>query len=142
MLKKQLISLGIVSWALFSVINLVMSSKLAAFGHTIQAGSIVKSLVISVILYAVPMVIGALGQNWGYYVLGLVIMVYSLGLVNGILAVWGQSHASLGIRAILVLVGCGAVAFNFYWLTVAFKYRKQLQNKRDDELLKKLNQNK
>lgn len=27
MLKKQLVSLGIVSWALFSIINLLMSSE-------------------------------------------------------------------------------------------------------------------
>jgi hypothetical protein len=97
MLKQKLITLSIVSWVLFSAMNLVMSSKLVALGHPFQMKAIISSLIISLVLYALPMIWGALGHNSGYYVLAMVIIIYSFGLFNGIVTVMFSSKAILSI---------------------------------------------
>ncbi|GAX08163.1 hypothetical protein IWT5_01316 [Secundilactobacillus silagincola] len=138
MLKQKLITLGIVSWVLFSAMNLVMSSKLVALGHPFQMKAIISSLIISLVLYALPMIWGALGHNSGYYVLAMVIIIYSFGLFNGIVTVMFSSKAILSIKAAVILADFLVILFNGYWMILAFRYRHWLDNKRDNDKLEEI----
>lgn len=138
MLKQKLISYGIVSWVLFSAMNLLMSSKLVALGHSFDMTAIMRSIIISLVLYAIPMIWGALGHNSGYYMLAMVIIVYSFGLFNGIVTVMTSSSAVMGIKAAVILANVLVIIFNGYWMVLAFRYRHWLDNKRDNEKLEKL----
>ncbi|KRK98858.1 hypothetical protein FD04_GL000600 [Secundilactobacillus odoratitofui DSM 19909 = JCM 15043] len=142
MLKQKLITFGIVSWVLFSVINLLMSSKFIALGQNVQTGDVMKSILISLILYAVPMIIGALGKNAGYYVLAIVIVIYSFGMFAGMVTVLTASHADMGVKAVMSLANLLVIVFNGYWLVLALRYRKWLDRRRDEKLYQKLNQQK
>ncbi|MTV83161.1 hypothetical protein [Secundilactobacillus folii] len=140
MLKQRLITLGIVSWVLFTVMNLVMSSGFVVLGHSIQVSAMIWSVVVSLILYALPMIWGALGHNSGYYILAVVIVIYSFGLFNGIVTVLTASHAALGIKAIISLLNLLIIVFNGYWLVLAMRYRHWLDNKRDNDKLQRIKQ--
>lgn len=142
MLKQKLITYGIVSWVLFSAINIVMSMKFIALGQSVELSAVIRSIAVSLVLYAVPMIFGALGKNAGYYVLAIVIVIYSFGLFNGIVTVLTASHASMGIRAIMALVSLLVIIFNGYWLVLALRYRKYLDHRRDEKLIKKLDEEK
>lgn len=138
MLKKQLVSLGIVSWVLFSVVNLLMSSKFVKLGQQVTTSDIMKSLIISAVLYFVPIVIGAMGHNAGYYVLALVIIIYSVGLINVILTMFYGSSANMTIKALMIFTGIAVLVFNGYWMILAFRYRHSLDNVRDEKKYQEL----
>lgn len=140
MLKQRLITLGIVSWVLFSVMNLVMSSRFAELSHSVQMSAVIWSIVISLILYGLPMIWAAMGHNSGYYLMAVVIVIYSFGLFNGIATVLTSSHAVLGIKAVIALADLLIIIFNGYWMVLALRYRHWLDNKRDNDKLEKLKQ--
>ncbi|KRM77565.1 hypothetical protein [Secundilactobacillus collinoides] len=133
MLKKQLVSLGIVSWALFSIINLLMSSEFVKLKSQISTSDMIKSLIVSGVLYFIPIIIGALGHNAGYYVLALVIIVYSVALVNVILSMINASDANMTIKAVMIFASLAALVFNGYWMILAFRYRHRLDKIRDEK---------
>lgn len=133
MLKKQLVSLGIVSWALFAIINLLMSSEFVKLKSQISTSDMIKSLIVSGVLYFIPIIIGALGHNAGYYVLALVIIVYSVALVNVILSMINASDANMTIKAVMIFASLAALVFNGYWMILAFRYRHRLDKIRDEK---------
>ena len=138
MLKQKLITYGIVSWVLFSAMNLLMSSKFVALGQSFQMTAVIRSIIISLVLYALPIIWGALGHNSGYYVLAMVIIVYSFGLFNGIVTVMFSSKAILSIKAAVILADFLVILFNGYWMVLAFRYRHWLDNKRDNDKLEEI----
>ncbi|WP_203651440.1 hypothetical protein [Secundilactobacillus yichangensis] len=143
MLKQKLITYGIVSWVLFSAMNLLLSSKLVALGHSFEMTAVIRSIIISLVLYALPMIWGALGHNSGYYLLAVVIVIYSFGLFNGIVTVMASSTAIMSIKAAVILANVLVIVFNGYWMVLALRYRHWLDNKRDNdklEALKKMQQ--
>ena len=140
MLKQRLMTLSIVSWVLFSAMNLLMSSKLVAFGHPLQMSAIIRSIIISLVLYALPMIWGALGHNSGYYLLAMVIVIYSFGLFNGIVKVMSTSHAVLGIKLGVSIANLLVIVFNGYWMVLALRYRHLLDDKRDKDKLEEIKQ--
>ena len=135
MLKQKLITYGIVSWVLFSAMNLLMSSKFVALGQSFQMTAVIRSIIISLVLYALPIIWGALGHNSGYYVLAMVIIVYSFGLFNGIVTVFTSSTAVVGIKAGVAFANFLVIVFNGYWMVLALRYRHLLDNKRDEKKL-------
>ncbi|MCH5462943.1 hypothetical protein HC026_06985 [Lactobacillus sp. LC28-10] len=138
MLKQKLITFGIVSWVLFSAMNLLMSTQLVGLGHSFQMSTFVRSIIISLVLYALPMIWGALGHNSGYYVLAMVIIIYSFGLFNGIVTVMASSHAIFSIKAAVIFANFLVIVFNGYWMILAFRYRHWLDNKRDNDKLEEI----
>ncbi len=140
MLKQRLMTLSIVSWVLFSAMNLLMSSKLVALGHPLQMSAIIRSIIISLVLYALPMIWGALGHNSGYYLLAMVIVIYSFGLFNGIVTVMSTSHAVLGIKLGVSIANLLVIVFNGYWMVLALRYRHLLDDKRDKDKLEEIKQ--
>lgn len=138
MLKQKLITFGIVSWVLFSAMNLLLSSKLIGLGQSFQMSAVMRSLIISLVLYAVPMIWAALGHNSGYYLLAVVVVIYSFGLLNGIVTVMVSSHAILSIKAAMILANVLVILFNGYWMVLALRYRHWLDNKRDNDKLEEI----
>lgn len=138
MLKQKLITFGIVSWVLFSAMNLLLSSKLIGLGQSFQMSAVIRSLIISLVLYAVPMIWAALGHNSGYYLLAVVVVIYSFGLLNGIVTVMVSSHAILSIKAAMILANVLVILFNGYWMVLALRYRHWLDNKRDNDKLEEI----
>lgn len=138
MLKQKLITYGIVSWVLFSAMNLLLSSKLVALGHSFEMTAVMRSIIISLVLYALPMIWGALGHNSGYYLLAMVIVIYSFGLFNGIVTVMASSTAIMSIKAAVILANVLVIVFNGYWMVLALRYRHWLDNKRDNDKLEEL----
>lgn len=138
MLKQKLITYGIVSWVLFSAMNLLLSSKLVALGHSFEMTAVMRSIIISLVLYALPMIWGALDHNSGYYLLAVVIVIYSFGLFNGIVTVMASSTAIMSIKAAVILANVLVIVFNGYWMVLALRYRHWLDNKRDNDKLEEL----
>ena len=86
------------------------------------------------------MIWGALGHNSGYYLLAMVIVIYSFGLFNGIVTVMSTSHAVLGIKLGVSIANLLVIVFNGYWMVLALRYRHLLDDKRDKDKLEEIKQ--
>ena len=141
MLKKQLMMWGIVSWGLFTAVNLTMSLPIVRLSHGQSTMlDFWKVTAISLALYLLPLIWGAAGHNSGFYILGLVIAVYTIATANVIIAMVTGSSATMLIKTAMIVGAVVVIGVNLYWLILGFRYRKTLDEKRDDALYHKLNE--
>ncbi|WP_282802090.1 hypothetical protein [Secundilactobacillus kimchicus] len=141
MLKKQLMMWGIVSWGLFTAVNLAMSLPLVRLSHGQSTMlDFWKVTAISLVLYLLPLIWGAAGHNSGFYILGLVIAVYTIATANVIIAMVTGSSATMLVKTAMIVGAVVVIGVNLYWLILGFRYRKTLDEKRDDALYHKLNE--
>ncbi|MCW3778684.1 hypothetical protein [Levilactobacillus namurensis] len=130
MRDRNVISWAVVSLIGFLVINVLMHQSFIQ-GTEPVAHDLGRSTLIAVILYAIPIVLAALDWKPSFYVMGLVIVIYSLGLVGVILNMLFHSDASLLIRTLMSAFGVGMLVANGYWLVLALRLRLAEQKERD-----------
>ncbi|KRL47422.1 hypothetical protein FD37_GL002288 [Levilactobacillus spicheri DSM 15429] len=114
----------------FLVINFLMGLSFVKIPGT-TGGDFGKSTLIAVILYAIPIILAALDWKPSFYLMGLVIVIYSLGVIGMIINMVTLSHATLVIRAVMILFGAGLLVANCYWLVLALRLRKAERDARD-----------
>jgi len=133
MKDRNVISWAVVSLIGFLVINLLMTRPFVQItGATGAVGSdFWKTTIIAVILYAVPIILAALDWKPSFYLMGLVIVVYSLGLVGVVITMMLHSQANFTVRALMSLFGLGMIVLNCYWLVLALRLRKDERDARD-----------
>ncbi|WQC50127.1 hypothetical protein T1J70_05610 [Lactiplantibacillus plantarum] len=59
----------------------------------------------------------------GFYVLGLVVLIYSLGLVSALMSGY-QSTAGMEIKLALEVMGVIGLGINFYTLVLLTRWRR------------------
>lgn len=140
MLKKQLLMWGIISWLLFTVVNLCMSSHIIKLSHN-QSPMIDfwKITVISLVLYLLPLIMGLMGYNLGFYILGLVIAIYTIVAVNVISVMLIENTIEMIIKIAMITGSLVVISVNIYWVYLGYAYRKELNEKHYDYLYHKLN---
>lgn len=129
MRDRNVISWAILSLVGFLVINFLMNQPFVKIGSV--TNDFGKSSLVALVLYAIPIVLAILDWRPSFYLLGLVIVVYSLGLLGMLFIMWGSSHASLTIRFMMSIFSIGLLVANAYWLVLALRLRKAQQDARD-----------
>ncbi|WP_404411200.1 hypothetical protein [Lactiplantibacillus xiangfangensis] len=81
-----------------------------------------QGLLIALVLYFVGILAVYLNRMLGFYVLGIVILIYSLGLVNALMAGY-QSTAGMEIKLLLEVIGAIGLGINFYTLVLLTRWR-------------------
>ncbi|QMU08452.1 hypothetical protein [Levilactobacillus suantsaii] len=129
MRDRNVISWAIISLVGFILINFLMNQPFVQIGHV--TNDFWPSSLLALVLYAVPIALAILNWKPSFYLLGLVIVLYSLGLLGMLFVMWGSSHASLTIRLLMSLFSVGMLVANAYWLVLALRLRKDQQDARD-----------
>jgi len=81
-----------------------------------------QGLLIALVLYFVGILAVYLNRMLGFYVLGIVILIYSLGLVNALMSGY-QSTAGMEIKLLLEVIGAIGLGINFYTLVLLTRWR-------------------
>ena len=136
MKDKQVITWSFISMFIFMMINFLMSTPIVKItDRNLASSDIWKSTIFVLILYLIPIILAVLNWKASFYFLGLVITMYSLGLLNVILTMATKSDASLLIKVLMDIFSAAAIVANAYWLVLALRLRKEQKEKRRVELV-------
>ncbi|KRN01404.1 hypothetical protein FD13_GL001066 [Levilactobacillus senmaizukei DSM 21775 = NBRC 103853] len=135
MRDRNVIAWAVVSLVGFLVINFLMTQSFVQ-GSAAQSGELMKSSLIAIGLYAVTIVLAALDWKPSFYLMGLVIALYTLGLIGVLVNMW-NSHTNIEIRLLMSALSLALMAGNGYWLVLALRLRKRERDKRDRQRFSK-----
>lgn len=131
MRDRNVISWGIVSMIGFLVINFLMTQPFVKIPGGSNGSDFWKSTIIAVVLYAIPIILAVLDWKPSFYLMGLVIVIYSLGLISVVLNMLMDSTAGFLVRALMSAFSIGMLVANCYWLVLALRLRKAERDARD-----------
>jgi len=135
MRDRNVIAWAVVSLVGFLVINFLMTQSFVQ-GSAAQSGELMKSSLIAIGLYAVTIVLAAMDWKPSFYLMGLVIALYTLGLIGVLVNMW-NSHTNIEIRLLMSALSLALMAGNGYWLVLALRLRKRERDKRDRQRFSK-----
>ncbi|MFC0422931.1 hypothetical protein [Lactiplantibacillus plajomi] len=81
-----------------------------------------QGLLIALVLYFVGILAVYVNRMLGFYVLGLVLVIYSLGMISALISGY-QSTAGMTIKLLLEIVGVIGLGLNFYTLVLLTRWR-------------------
>ncbi|WP_367295939.1 hypothetical protein [Levilactobacillus yonginensis] len=132
MKDRNVIAWAIVSLIGFIAINFLMSRPFVEVaGAQMNTSEFWRSTILAVVLYAVPIVLAALNWRPSFYLMGLVIAMYTLSLVGVLLNMWSNSSAEMLIRVLMSAFAVALMVANAYWLVLALRLRKRDRDSRD-----------
>lgn|SRR5699024_3496242 len=129
MKDRNVIAWAIISMFGFLVINFLMSRSFV--GLTTSMGEFWRSSALAVALYAITIVLAALDWRPSFYLMGLVIAMYTLALISVIITMWGYDHTTLMVRILMSAGSIAVMVANAYWLVLALRLRKAERDRRD-----------
>lgn len=119
----RLVAFAFVSFFCYGIVNWMMStSHFHLQAKLISLPEMWQGLLIALVLYFVGILAVYLNRMLGFYVLGIVILIYSLGLVNALMAGY-QSTAGMEIKLLLEVIGAIGLGINFYTLVLLTRWR-------------------
>lgn len=143
MKDKQVVTWSFISLFIFLITNFLMSLPFTQLtSQRADSADLWKSTIFALVLYLIPIVLAVLDWKPSFYLLGIVIALYSLGLLGVIINMIFYSEASLLIKALMSILGAGGLLINAWWLVLALRVRKVQQEQRQLERFSKLNQEK
>ncbi|KRO27457.1 integral membrane protein [Lactiplantibacillus fabifermentans DSM 21115] len=83
-----------------------------------------QGLLIALVLYLVGILAIYVNRMLGFYVLGLVLIIYSLGLISALMSGY-QSDAAMEIKLALEVIVAIGLVLNFYTLVLLTRERHQ-----------------
>lgn len=91
-----------------------------------------RSTLTAVILYAIPVVLAAIDWRPSFYVMGLVIAMYTLALISVLLNMWtGGTQNTMMVKLLMSAFSLALMVGNGYWLVLALRLRKKEQDRHD-----------
>lgn len=130
MRDRNVISWAVVSLVGFLVINWLMTLPIVKL-HGVNGNDFWKTTILAVILYAIPIILAALDWKPSFFLMGIVIVIYSLGLLAAIFNMFQNSSATLVVRFLMTALSVGVLVANSYWLVLALRLRKAERDARD-----------
>ncbi len=82
-----------------------------------------QGLLIALVLYFLGVLAVYINRMLGFYVLGLVVLIYSLGLISALMSGY-QSTAGMEIKLLLEIMGVIGLGINFYTLVLLTRWRR------------------
>ncbi|MFC6182268.1 hypothetical protein [Lactiplantibacillus daowaiensis] len=120
----RLVAFAFVSFFCYGIVNWMMSaSQLKLQTKPISTAHMWQGLLIALVLYLLGVVAVYLNRMLGFYVLGLVLVIYSLGLISALMSGY-QSTTGMEIKLLLEVVGAVGLAVNFYTVVLLTRWRK------------------
>lgn len=119
----RLVAFAFVSFFCYGIVNWMMStSQLQLQTAHIKSGQMWQGLLIALVLYLLGILAVYLNRMLGFYVLGLVLVIYSLGLISALMSGY-QSNAGMEIKLLLEVVAAIGLVVNFYTVVLLTRWR-------------------
>lgn len=119
----RLVAFAFVSFFCYGIVNWMMStSQLQLQTTNIKSGQMWQGLLIALVLYLLGILAVYLNRMLGFYVLGLVLVIYSLGLISALMSGY-QSNAGMEIKLLLEVMAAIGLVVNFYTVVLLTRWR-------------------
>lgn len=119
----RLVAFAFVSFFCYGIVNWMMSTSHLQLQTTkIEASQMWQGLLIALVLYLLGILAVYLNRMLGFYVLGLVLVVYSLGLISALMSGY-QSNAGMEVKLLLEVVAAIGLVVNFYTVVLLTRWR-------------------
>ncbi|ARN90972.1 hypothetical protein [Levilactobacillus brevis] len=129
---------NVIAWAIVSLVGFIAISFLMSrfFGQGANTAKVMtdfwRSTLTAVILYAIPVVLAAIDWRPSFYVMGLVIAMYTLALISVLLNMWtGRTQNTMMVKLLMSAFSLALMVGNGYWLVLALRLRKKEQDRHD-----------
>ncbi|AJA81200.1 hypothetical protein [Levilactobacillus brevis] len=129
---------NVIAWAIVSLVGFIAISFLMSrfFGQGANTAKVMtdfwRSTLTAVILYAIPVVLAAIDWRPSFYVMGLVIAMYTLALISVLLNMWtGGTQNTMMVKLLMSAFSLALIVGNGYWLVLALRLRKKEQDRHD-----------
>lgn len=133
-LQQRLINWSLVSVSLFLIVNWLMTIK--GLNLNTNTTEVIRTSLIAVVLYAIPLVLIKLNIKVSYYLLAVVTAIYTVGFVGVIGTMYGNSSVII-LRIIIAGIALFGLVVNVYWYMMVFRLRNQLQQREIKHKLEK-----
>jgi len=119
----RLVAFAFVSFFCYGIVNWMMStSQLQLQTTKVASGQMWQGLLIALVLYLLGTLAVYLNRMLGFYVLGLVLVIYSLGLISALMSGY-QSNAGMEVKLLLEVVAAIGLVVNFYTVVLLTRWR-------------------
>lgn len=119
----RLVAFAFVSFFCYGIVNWMMSTSHLQLQTTkVASGQMWQGLLIALVLYLLGTLAVYLNRMLGFYVLGLVLVVYSLGLISALMSGY-QSNAGMEVKLLLEVVAAIGLVVNFYTVVLLTRWR-------------------
>ncbi|MFC6202190.1 hypothetical protein ACFP1L_09945 [Lactiplantibacillus nangangensis] len=119
----RLVAFAFVSFFCYGIVNWMMStSHLQLQATKIASGQMWQGLLIALVLYLIGVLAVYLNRMLGFYVLGLVLVIYSLGLISALMSGY-QSNAGMEVKLLLEVIAAIGLGINFYTVVLLTRWR-------------------
>ena len=121
----RLVAFALVSFFCYGIVNWMMSTHHFQLQTTrLSTAEMWQGLLIALVLYLVGILAVYVNRMLGFYVLGLVLIIYSLGLISALMSGY-QSDAAMEIKLALEVIAAIGLVLNFYTLVLLTRERHQ-----------------
>ncbi|ETY73548.1 hypothetical protein [Lactiplantibacillus fabifermentans] len=121
----RLVAFALVSFFCYGIVNWMMSTYHFHLQTTrLSTAEMWQGLLIALVLYLVGILAIYVNRMLGFYVLGLVLIIYSLGLISALMSGY-QSDAAMEIKLALEVIVAIGLVLNFYTLVLLTRERHQ-----------------
>ena len=120
----RLVAFAFVSFFCYGIVNWMMStSHFHLQAKSISVAEMWQGLLIALVIYFLGVLAVYINRMLGFYVLGLVVLIYSLGLISALMSGY-QSTAGMEIKLLLEIIGVIGLGINFYTLVLLTRWRR------------------
>lgn len=126
--ETQTIFWAVISLVVFLATTWLMTLSFMKLKAPATAGEALQVTGIAVAFYAATLILAALRVKISYYLLAVVIAVYSVGFVGMISTMFLNSDASILVKLFVSAVAAFGILVNVYWYILAFRLRVALQH--------------
>ncbi|VDG18922.1 hypothetical protein [Lactiplantibacillus mudanjiangensis] len=120
----RVVTFAFVSFFCYGIVNWLMSAQsLKLQTTTISMAHMWQGLLIALVLYFLGILAVYVNRLLGFYVLGLVLLIYSLGLISALMSGY-QSTAAMEIKLLLEVVAAIGLGINFYTVVLLTRWRQ------------------
>ncbi|UDM32224.1 hypothetical protein [Lentilactobacillus laojiaonis] len=121
--RKHVITMAIVSLVIFLIVNGLMILKPMKLAEPVYSSEFWQVTFTALILYVVAIILAAFHLKVSYYLLAVIIAVYTIGLVGVVITLFTTSHANLLLKLVVAIIALIGIVVNVDWYLLAFKLR-------------------
>ncbi|GAD16931.1 hypothetical protein ABC628_08880 [Lentilactobacillus otakiensis] len=126
--EKQAIFWALISLIVFLAATWLMTLDFMALKAPATAAEAMQVTWIAIAFYAATLILAVLRVKISYYLLAVVIAIYSVGFVGMISTMFMNSDATILVKLFVSLVAAFGILVNVYWYILAFRLRAALQH--------------
>lgn len=125
--EKKVIYWAIISMAIFLLVNWLLTLPVMQLNQRVVLSEAWQVTFIALAFYAATILLAVLKVRISYYLMAVVVAIYTVGLVGMLTTMFTGSSANILIRLAVAALSAFGIIVNLYWYGLAFKLRSVLQ---------------